>query len=161
MVAALPLFKLASLAIKQSAKPVANVIKRGAKESEIFKKYLCYYPGQAYHRLEFHIRMRLMGHKGKIQVEPLKENAAVDLGAEMLGEVVVFGIGVALLYAEYRRQKRGESREEDKHQENFQNLQKKVEELGLCVEKQTEQIATLNEAIRNIEDNFSKVKEKK
>ena len=46
MVAGLPLFKLASLAIKQSAKPVANVIKRGAKESEIFKKYLCYYPGQ-------------------------------------------------------------------------------------------------------------------
>lgn len=46
MVAGLPLFKLASLAIKQSAKPVANVIKRGAKESEMFKKYLCYYPGQ-------------------------------------------------------------------------------------------------------------------
>ena len=46
MVAGLPLFKLASLAIKQSAKPVANVIKRGAKESDLFKKYLCYYPGQ-------------------------------------------------------------------------------------------------------------------
>ena len=46
MVAGLPLFKLASLVIKQSAKPVANVLKRGAKESDIFKKYLCYYPGQ-------------------------------------------------------------------------------------------------------------------
>lgn len=46
MVAGLPLFKLASLAIKQSAKPVANIIKRGAKESDIFKKFLCYYPGQ-------------------------------------------------------------------------------------------------------------------
>ena len=50
--------------------------------------------------------MRLMGHKGKIEVDPLKENAAVDLGAEMLGEVVIFGIGVTVLYAEYRRQKR-------------------------------------------------------
>ena len=94
-----------------------------------------------------------MGHKGKIQVEPLKENAAVELGAEMLGEVVVFSIGVAVLYAEYRRQKRGESREEDKHQENFQNLQNRVEELGLCVKKQTEQIGRINEVIRNIEDN--------
>lgn len=44
--AGLPLFKLASLAIKQSAKPVANVIKRGAKGSDLFKKYLCFYPGQ-------------------------------------------------------------------------------------------------------------------
>ena len=46
MVAGLPIFKLVSLAIKQAAKPVANVIKRGAKESDLFKKYLCYYPGQ-------------------------------------------------------------------------------------------------------------------
>ena len=102
--------------------------------------------------MEFRIRMRLMGHKGKIDVEPLKENAAVDLGAEMLGEVVVFSIGVAVLYAEYRRQKRGESREEDKHQENFRNLQSRVEELGLCVEKQNKEIERLNEIVSNIED---------
>ncbi|CAB4016040.1 Hypothetical predicted protein [Paramuricea clavata] len=158
MVAGLPLFKLASLAIKQSAKPVANVLKRGAKESDIFKKYLCYYPGQVYHRLEFHIRMRLMGHKGKIEVDPLKENAAVDLGAEMLGEVVVFSIGVAVLYAEYRRQKRGENREENKHQENFRNLKNKVEELGVCVEKQNEEIERLNIIVSNIEDKVSKRK---
>ena len=159
MVAGLPLFKLASLAVKQAAKPVANVIKRGAKESEIFKKYLCYYPGQVYHRLEFRVRMRLMGHKGKIEVEPLRENAAVDLGAEMLGEVVVFSIGVAVLYAEYRRQKRGETREEDKQQENFRNLQSRVEELGLCLDKQNKETQRLNEIVRDIiEDKISKRK---
>ena len=111
-----------------------------------------------YHRLEFHIRMRLMGHKGKIEVEPLKENAAVDLGAEMLGEVVVFSIGVAVLYAEYRRQKRGENREENKHQENFRNLQSKVEELALCVEKQNKEIEQLNKFLLKIDDKVSKRK---
>jgi hypothetical protein len=99
-----------------------------------------------------------MGHKGKIEVDPLKENAAVDLGAEMLGEVVVFSIGVAVLYAEYRRQKRGENREENKHQENFRNLQNKVEELGVCVEKQNEEIERLNIIVSNIEDKVSKRK---
>ena len=111
-----------------------------------------------YHRLEFHIRMQLMGHKGKIEVEPLKENAAVDLGAEMLGEVVVFSIGVAVLYAEYRRQKRGENREENKHQENFRNLQSKVEELALCVEKQNKEIEQLNKFLLKIDDKVSKRK---
>ena len=99
-----------------------------------------------------------MGHKGKIEVDPLKENAAVDLGAEMLGEVIVFGIGVAVLYAEYRRQKRAEGREEDKHQENFRNLQSRVQELGLCVEKQNKEIERLSETLQNIEDKFSKKK---
>ncbi|XP_046849283.1 optic atrophy 3 protein homolog [Xenia sp. Carnegie-2017] len=152
MVAGLPLFKLASLAIKQAAKPVANVIKRGAKESDIFKKYLCYYPGQVYHRLDFHIRMRLMGLKGKIDVDPLKETAAVDLGAEILGEVVVFSIGVAVLYAEYRRQKRAESREEDKHLKNFHNLQTKVDELEMCLKHQNEEIEKVHRILNNIED---------
>ena len=99
-----------------------------------------------------------MGHKGKIEVEPLKENAAVDLGAEILGEVVVFSIGVAVLYAEYKRQKRGETREEDKHQENFRNLQSRVEELGVCVHKQNKEVQRLNEIVRNIEDKISKRK---
>jgi hypothetical protein len=97
-----------------------------------------------------------MGHKGKIEVEPLKENAAVDLGAELLGEVVVFSIGVAVLYAEYRRQKRGEAREEDKHQEDFRNLQSRVEELGLCMNKQNKEIERLSEIVNCIEDKISK-----
>ena len=99
--------------------------------------------------------MRLMGHKGKITVEPLNERSAVDLGAEMLGEAVVFGIGVAVLYAEYKRQKRGEAREEIKHQDNFRTLQRKVEELSCCVEKQSEQIDKLNEIVQNIENKVS------
>lgn len=105
--------------------------------------------------------MRLMGHKGKIKVEPLKENAAVDLGAEMLGEVVVFSIGVAVLYAEYRRQKRSESREEDKHQQNFRNLKSKVEKLVLFVEQQDKEITRLNEILRDIEDKVTKYKKGK
>ena len=98
-----------------------------------------------------------MGHKGKTNVEPLKENAAVELGAEMLGEVVVFSIGVAVLYAEYRRQKRSENREENKHQEDFRNLQSEVEELSLCVEKQNKEIKQLNEFLLKIDDKVSKI----
>lgn len=93
-----------------------------------------------------------MGLKGKIDVDPLKETAAVDLGAEILGEAVVFSIGVAVLYAEYRRQKRGESREEDKHLKNFHNLQTKVDELEMCLKHQNEEIEKVHRILNNIED---------
>jgi len=40
------LFKLASLAIKQISKPIANSLKTTAKQSDFFKKYVCVWSGQ-------------------------------------------------------------------------------------------------------------------
>lgn len=85
-----------------------------------------------------------MGHTGRITVDPLKEDSAVELGAEMLGELVVFSIGVGVLYAEYRRQKRSEEQREDQQHDSFINLKKHVEELDLVVKKQTQQIDKLH-----------------
>ena len=46
VVGAFPLFKLASLAIKQISKPIANSLKTTAKQSDFFKKYVCVWSGQ-------------------------------------------------------------------------------------------------------------------
>ena len=46
VVGAFPLFKLASLAIKQISKPIASSLKTTAKQSDFFKKYVCVWPGQ-------------------------------------------------------------------------------------------------------------------
>ena len=46
VVGAFPLFKLASLAVKQISKPVAHSLKTAAKQSDFFRKYVCIWPGQ-------------------------------------------------------------------------------------------------------------------
>lgn len=46
VVGAFPLFKLASLAVKQISKPIANSLKTTAKQSDFFRKYVCIWPGQ-------------------------------------------------------------------------------------------------------------------
>ena len=46
VVGAFPLFKLVSLAVKQISKPVANSLKTAAKQNELFRKYVCIWPGQ-------------------------------------------------------------------------------------------------------------------
>ena len=48
------------------------------------------------------------------EVKPLTEEMAVDLGADMLGEIFIFTVGVSLLSAEYWRQSRKEAKHESK-----------------------------------------------
>ncbi|NXS49803.1 OPA3 protein, partial [Balaeniceps rex] len=45
----------------------------------------------------------LMGFRGAA-IKPLNEEAAAELGAELLGEAIVFGVGGLCLYLEYARQ---------------------------------------------------------
>lgn len=45
-VGALPIFKLAILAVKQLSKPIANIIKERAKQSPFFRQYICMPPAQ-------------------------------------------------------------------------------------------------------------------
>ncbi|XP_041280999.1 optic atrophy 3 protein, partial [Onychostruthus taczanowskii] len=59
--------------------------------------------------------MRLLGFRGA-QVKPLNEEAAAELGAELLGEALVFGVGGLCLYLEYLRQA-GQSRRREEHLE--------------------------------------------
>ncbi|NXX81358.1 OPA3 protein, partial [Urocolius indicus] len=59
-------------------------------------------------------KMRLMGFRGA-SVKPLNEEAAAELGAELLGEAIVFGVGGLCLYLEYARQA-GQARRRDEEQ---------------------------------------------
>ena len=59
--AAFPLVKLATLAFRQLAKPIANSLKNRAKNSPFFRKYVCMPPAQAYHWMEVNVKMKLLG----------------------------------------------------------------------------------------------------
>eukprot|EP00058_Branchiostoma_floridae_P011658 XP_002597146.1 hypothetical protein BRAFLDRAFT_279274 [Branchiostoma floridae] len=141
-----PIAKLASLAIKQLSKPVARYAKEGAKRSEFFKRYVCMPPAQLYHWMEVKLKMRILG-LGKTKpgsVAPLNEQMATELGAEMLGESIVFMVGVLTLYAEYWRQSRNTQIKEDSQNERLKELEEKLLDLQVVTEKQDMQIRHLS-----------------
>ncbi|XP_027563295.1 optic atrophy 3 protein, partial [Neopelma chrysocephalum] len=72
-------------------------------------------PPSVYHWVEMRTKMRLLGFRGAA-VKPLNEEAAAELGAELLGEALVFGVGGLCLYLEYLRQA-GQSRRKEEHLE--------------------------------------------
>ncbi|NWV30462.1 OPA3 protein, partial [Origma solitaria] len=73
-------------------------------------------------------KMRLLGFRGAA-VKPLNEEAAAELGAELLGEALVFGVGGLCIYLEYLRQA-GQSRRREEHlEQTLSDLRQGLEQL--------------------------------
>ncbi|XP_042750438.1 optic atrophy 3 protein [Lagopus leucura] len=111
---AFPIAKLLTLGARQLSRPLAARIKAGARASPFFRTYICLPPAQLYHWVEMRAKMRIMGFRGAA-VKPLNEEAAAELGAELLGEAIVFGVGGLCIYLEYARQA-GQSRRREEEQ---------------------------------------------
>ncbi|NXJ87103.1 OPA3 protein, partial [Trogon melanurus] len=73
-------------------------------------------------------KMRLMGFRGAA-VKPLNEEAAAELGAELLGEAIVFGVGGLCLYLEYARQAGQARRREDEQAAALREVAERLERL--------------------------------
>ncbi|KAM9168556.1 LOW QUALITY PROTEIN: optic atrophy 3 protein [Mergus octosetaceus] len=110
---AFPIAKLLTLGARQLSRPLAARIKAGARASPFFRAYICLPPAQLYHWVEMRAKMRIMGFRGAA-VKPLNE-AAAELGAELLGEAIVFGVGGLCIYLEYARQA-GQARRREEEQ---------------------------------------------
>ncbi|GCC34778.1 optic atrophy 3 protein homolog [Chiloscyllium punctatum] len=149
VVGAFPIAKLLMLGIRQVSRPLANSIKANARRNEFFKRYVCLPPAQAYHWIEMKTKMRIMGFKSGM-VQPLSEEVAADLGAELLGEGIVFFIGGACLFAEYMRQSTNSARKEEELNSTLQNLQEQVAQLSLTIEELDARIRENNRLIHSL-----------
>ncbi|XP_070569460.1 optic atrophy 3 protein homolog [Ptychodera flava] len=151
VVGAFPLAKLASLAVRQISKPIANYLKEASKKSEFFRRRICMPPAQLYHWSEINIKMRILGLGKAKEVKPLSESAAVELGAEIIGETFIFTVGVGVIVAEFWRQSRNEQHKEDQQNDSIKELYNKVEELGLMMEQQDARLRELNRRIASLD----------
>jgi len=77
---------------------------------------------QVYHKFDITITMKSLGLGKSVEVKPLNEDKAVDLAAEMLGEMFVFAVGVGILISEYLRQQRKDQAKEDLQNCRLQDL---------------------------------------
>lgn len=118
-VGAFPLAKLGALFVKQLSKPLANKLKSGAKNSPFFRRYVCMPPAQFYHWCEVNIKMRILNLGKPSAVKPLNEREAIELGAELLGEFIIFAVASATIAAEYLRQSRNERQKEEMKEDRY------------------------------------------
>ncbi|KAL3319253.1 Optic atrophy 3 protein [Cichlidogyrus casuarinus] len=148
MVGPFPVFKLGALAAKQLSKPLANYIKIQAKNYAFFRKYICSPPAQIYHFWETKLKLKLLGIPPPAEVAKLSEENAVDLGAEMLGEIIIFSVGSILVIWEYKRQVKNAQNKEELLNTTVHELTDTLNEIGILVEIQD---AKIHELTRTVE----------
>ncbi|KAF5297115.1 hypothetical protein FQA39_LY02695 [Lamprigera yunnana] len=141
--AVFPAAKLGALLLRQISKPLANYIKEHAKKSPVLRTYICMPPAQFYHWCEVKTKMWVLNLGRPISVPPLSEAMAIELGANLLGEAIMFTVAALLLIREYNRSSRKEMIKEEKRQEEVNNLNMQVRELFFQVQQQNTQIREL------------------
>mmetsp|Transcript_20498 Transcript_20498/g.52177 ORF Transcript_20498/g.52177 Transcript_20498/m.52177 type:complete len:176 (+) Transcript_20498:100-627(+) len=121
--------KLFFLAVRQVSKPVAGVVKRAAANSENVKGVMAFC-GRGMHRMNLQASRLVEGKPMLASISQLPEERAVNAGADLLSETIIYGVAGATVYYEYNLQqvdkkakdaaaaeKEGQRREENRQNE--------------------------------------------
>ena len=68
------------------------------------------------------MKMRLMGAKGPAQVQPLKEERATEVGAELIGEAFIFSVAAVFVLYEYNKSVKKEERKEQARKKDLEDM---------------------------------------
>nr|XP_051685637.1 optic atrophy 3 protein [Oryctolagus cuniculus] len=90
-------------------------------------------PLAVYHWVEMRTKMRIMGFRGTA-IKPLNEEAAAELGAELLGEATIFIVGGGCLVLEYWRHQSQQRHKEEEQRAAWDALRDEVGHLALALE---------------------------
>ncbi|CAG9565500.1 unnamed protein product [Danaus chrysippus] len=140
VVGAFPIAKLSVLLIKQISKPIANICKERAKNNPFFRTYVCMPPAQFYNWCEVKAKMWILNLGKPVNIPVLSQEMAIELGANLLGETVIFVIGAGLLVIEYNRQSKKEAAKEAKREEELKHITRTITDLYFTVQHQQTQL---------------------
>ena len=72
-----------------------------------------------------------MGSKAPIEVQPLAEEKAVEMGSELLGELLLFSIGIGYIGYEYLRSVQKGKHKEDSQDNLIAKLNDKINDMEM------------------------------
>lgn len=154
-IGAFPLIKLGALALRQISKPLANHLKTRAKSSHFFRTKICMPPAQFYHWCEVNVKARLLNLGKPKEVVKLNEQAAIDLGSELIGEMVMFTIAATTIIAEYTRQSRKYSEEKAAQEERWNTIESKVKHLETELKENLDKLDHVNRTLEDMKTDKS------
>lgn len=77
----------------------------------------------------------------------LDENAAIELGADLLGETIIFVVAATTITLEYIRQSRNSARAAAAEEERWKNVESQIDALIQVINKQNEAIVILGNTL--------------
>ncbi|XP_031833447.1 optic atrophy 3 protein homolog [Nomia melanderi] len=148
VVGVFPALKLGVLFVKQISKPIAKFLVSQAKNHPVFRTYFIIPPAQFYHWAEVKTKMYVMNLGKPTKVAKLNEAMAIELGANLMGEVIIFSVAGGCLVLEYNRQVAKETKKEEARLEQIQKFTDDIENLNKITSRQQAEIEYLQEAVQ-------------
>lgn len=149
--------KLGALLVRQVTRPMANVLKRQAKEHAVFKE-ICIGLAQKMHVADVVLRSKLTPTKFSKTIRPLNDTKAVENGATLLSEGFVFGVTGSVVVWETLRQRQKELDRREQVTQDIAFLQSEIEEVRSTTKTQSDQIKScqsLKEELKLIQSKLS------
>jgi optic atrophy 3 protein len=145
-----PALKLGVLFVKQISKPIAKFLVNQAKSHPIFRTYFIIPPAQFYHWAEVKAKMYIMNLGKPTKVAKLNETMAIELGANLIGELFIFSVAGATVILEYNRQVMKETKKEEVRQMQIQKFTDDIQALYNTTLQQESQIHYLQSAVNEL-----------
>lgn len=145
-----PALKLGVLFVKQISKPLAKFLVNQAKNHPVFRTYFIIPPAQFYHWAEVKAKMYVMNLGKPTKVAKLNEAMAIELGANLMGEVIIFSVAGGCLILEYNRQVAKEAKKEEARLQQIQTFTDQIQSLNQITIRQESEIKYLHEAVQEL-----------
>jgi len=156
-VGAFPAAKLGLVLIKQISKPIANGIASRAQKSKVFREFFCIPIAQLFHWYDVKVRMRVLNLGKVTSVPKLNEKKAIETGAQLLSEIILIGIGSAIVIWEYRRSSAKDEAKAEAAEREKEEVRGKITDLEFIVARQSVQIKELTRLTISIRDDIQKI----
>lgn len=112
----LPMVKFGGLVVRTLTKPLAKVVKSRSKVHPGLNA-VCNSLGQQQHRLTIKFHMGFRGIE-KYKIKDIPTDQAVDQGADLIGELMIFSVAVGVASYEYARSS-AKSKDAERKQEEL------------------------------------------
>ncbi|XP_052769364.1 optic atrophy 3 protein homolog [Mya arenaria] len=141
-----PLAKLLALGLRQMSRHVAAFVKTKAKENETFRSILVRSAGW-YHGVSVRSSLANLGF-GKVKdVQPLSEQAAIELGAEMINDLVVICCALSIYLFIESIPNPSQRAEAERKKEEMDVLKKAVYQQSVELEEQAVRLKELEKLL--------------
>ncbi|XP_033218039.1 putative OPA3-like protein CG13603 [Belonocnema kinseyi] len=150
VVGVFPALKLGVLFIKQISKPLAKMLVTQAKNHHVFRTYFIIPPAQFYHWAEVKAKMYVMNLGKPTKVAKLNEAMAIELGANLVGEIIIFTVAGGCLILEYNRQATKEAKKEEIRQMQLEKFTADIQALFETTQVQEAEIKYLNNVVTDM-----------
>ena len=97
-----------------------------------------------YHRCEVRVKMWVMNLGKPVEVPKLNETMAIELGATLLGEFIIFSSGAVLVIAEVVRQNKKATAQKQREMEEMQAIVDRLRDLEIETSRHDAQLREVN-----------------